>query len=245
MENAVTIDPVRAGFEMIDATAHDGHPFGLAPGAADNAYILTMHTDGSTSIRRGADGEQLANAPAIVWAKAAEIVLDDFNGRLASKAMPLGRWPDPGGVVALHPCFGRELGLIMLALEYSIQTSATSIATWARMDGHGRLKMWKAVIRGLGGSAVEDAVHRLYDEAKRMERMDRDSESDAEVLQRLVRAEYAIDTDEDRARQREMRAQAMALAKARRADLGIEAQSYDDLYEQYLGDGASPMKAVA
>ena len=127
-------------------------PFGLALDCAEDAHILTIDAGGSATIKRveaGVAGPDLVRVPASHWPTVAEAAIDGFNGRLAAKGMPAGRFPKPGGSVALHPCFGRELELAMLTGGDDHPMAAQTLEAWGRLNGRDRLRLWRLVRRGV------------------------------------------------------------------------------------------------
>lgn len=156
-----TIDPIATGIRMIEETRHDGHPFGLPPGCADDAHVLAIDDDGVAKIHRvdgGIAGPNLATIAAARWLRVADVAIADFNRRLAAKGMPAGRFPRPGGRVTLHPCFGRELQLAMLIGGDEDRMADEALDAWSGLSGIWRLRLWR-LLRA-GNSVVTDVENR-------------------------------------------------------------------------------------
>lgn len=130
----------------------DPQPFGLALDCAEDAHILTVDADGNAAINRveaGVAGPELVRVPASHWPRVADAAIDGFNQRLAAKGMPAGRFPDPGGQVALHPCFGREIELAMLTGGDDHPMAKQTLDAWKTLNGRDRLRLWRLVRRGV------------------------------------------------------------------------------------------------
>lgn len=133
-------------------TMNDGDNFGLPPGTVEDAHILEIDDAGGASIHRtmpNGDGLILASAAPAFWPRVAGAATADFNSRLAAKRMAPGRFPTPGGMVALHPCFGRELELAMLTGGDDHPMAEQTLAAWTRLNGRDRLRLWKLVRRSV------------------------------------------------------------------------------------------------
>lgn len=143
--------------EPVTNSQNDGHPFGLPPGCNDDAYILMISADGDATINRvtdGVSGPKLVTVPALHWPHIAAAAIDGFNRRLAAKMMPAGRFPGPGGTVALHPCFGRELELAMMAGRDDHPMGKQTLDAWTTLNGRDRLRLWRLVRRGVHQQAA-------------------------------------------------------------------------------------------
>ena len=146
--SANAMNDVAHGYRLIKATKKDGHPFGLPPGCADDAHILTIDADGNAAVHRveaGIAGHALASVESAYWPRIAAPAIADFNRRLAAKGMPAGRFPDRGGHVALHPCFGRELQLAMLAGGDDHPMAEPTLDAWGKLNVRDRLRLWRLV----------------------------------------------------------------------------------------------------
>lgn len=147
MDGASTsINAIAEGIRLIDQHRHDGHPFGLPPGCGDDAYILAIDDDGHATLRRvdaAAAGPDLARLEPDQWARVSPVVIADFNRRLDAKGLPAGRFPERGGHVTLHPCFGREIELAMLVGGDGDIMGSDALQTWDGLGGLWRLRLWR------------------------------------------------------------------------------------------------------
>lgn len=220
---------------LLEPTDQDGAAFGIPGGDTRDAYIVHVNASGSADLHRvvnGVVGEQLVHVPSNLVRHVVDAALSDFNPRLAAKRAPAGSWPQPGGNVRAHPCFGRELEMVMHAASEGPQLAPMTVGAWARMDGRARYAMWTKW-RGLAIEpwtvwATNEVVKLLYVEAlnqreaaRTAKRRDEEAQAAASVddarVASLVRPRYAGETDEDRAYREQLWAGAKQYADDRRA----------------------------
>lgn len=177
--------------DLLARTDRDGRAFGI-PEDARKFYILAMHPSGSADLYRH-DGEdmsdRLAHVPADMWHTVAQAALFDFNFRLADKREEAGTWPEPGGTVRLHPCFGRELEMAMIVGSESFQNAPTMVKAWAELKVDARQalwKRWKAVLDADAANLPCALVRMLHETAARGARVEREHRQRIAGLYRYV-----------------------------------------------------------
>lgn len=210
----------------------DGAPFGIADNDNCDAYLVVVNADRSADLHRveaGIVGERLVHVPSNTVRRVIDAAVGDFNGRLAAKGAPAGSWPQPGGIARFHPCFGRELEMVMHAGAEGPQLAPMTVGAWARMDGRARFALWQKwkamAVEPWTVWATNEIVKLLHVEAlnqREAARMAaRCAEEAASVddpqLASLVRPRYAGETDEDRAYRDQLWAEAKVYADDRRA----------------------------
>lgn len=159
---------------LLQKTEHDGAPFGVEDDDVGNAYLLHIGADGHAQLHHvvsGVVGEQLVYVPRAMWPEVAKTVDLDFNLRLISKGHKPGQIPQRGGTTLLHPCFGRELEMAMIAGIADVQLTSTLLHGWKETrdfrgsTGPARaslFKRWKAILVEDPSARASELVKLLY-----------------------------------------------------------------------------------
>lgn len=201
MDNETEADRMRRDDERREAATRamhqwlldtpTGRPFGCGDDAA-NFYILSMNPAGSADLYRY-DGIEVSDCLAFVdssmWHNVGQTALFDFNFRLADKSAPAGSWPERGGTVRLHPCFGRELEIAMILGSESFQNAPTLVKAWAELKVATRQAMWKRWKSTIDTDPAnhDDILIRLFHEVSAREfRKTRERKTHVDALHRYV-----------------------------------------------------------
>ena len=217
---------------LLRRTDEDGTAFGIDAHDTRDAYLLVVNASRSADLHRieaGVVSARMVHVPSALVNRVAGAVLADFNPRLAAKGAPAGSWPEPGGTVRLHACFGREIEMVMHAGAEGPQQGPAAIATWAKMDGRSRYAMWTKwkglAVDDWGVWAMNEILKMLHVEALnqrdvgRMAKRQADAAAvtDDALIASLVRPRYADENDDDRAYRRQLWAEAKVYGDDRRA----------------------------